>query len=539
MSHVLDVRGLSISLPKGAERPMAVSDISFTVDRGETLCLVGESGSGKSVISHAIAGLLEGGPRVASGSINLEGIEITNLKRDQWRELQGAKVSMVFQEPMTALNPLIPVGKQIEEVMRIHGWRDKTQIRAHVRELGDQVKLPRLDDTLASYPMELSGGQRQRIMIAMALAMKPSLLIADEPTTALDVITQARIIELIRELEAEYNMGVLFITHDMGVVSEIGDNVLVMQKGQAVEYGNVSEILQSPKHPYTQELLNSVPRLRDTQVEKQMDATDILRVNNVSKSYHKGRGFFGQKKEIKALDDVSFSVSEGEVFGIIGESGSGKSTIGKCIVHLLEVDEGTIDVCGHEMSQLGARELREFRTDVQMVFQDPFGSLNPKKTISQILTEILKRKGQPQAEATVRACELLELVKLDRSALHRFPHEFSGGQRQRISIARALAANPKLIVADEAVSALDMSVQAAVLELFDELRHRLGVSIVFITHDLRAAGHVCDRIAVMQKGQIVEVGMSADLFAHPRHSYTRSLLASIPGAQSEFASSPT
>ncbi len=525
---IVDIRGLTLALPEGADRAHAVEGLDLQIRPGRITCVVGESGSGKSLTARAVMGLLPPTVRVAGGEIGFEGGDLLTLGPEARRAMRGQKISMIFQEPMTALNPLMTVGRQIEEVLLMHTRLGRRERREKVLALMEEVKLPNPPRVAASFPHQLSGGQRQRAMIAMALILDPRVLVADEPTTALDVTTQAQILKLIRELQESHGTGVMFITHDFGVVAEIADDIAVMQHGLLVERGPAEQVLNAPQEPYTRALVAAVPSLVPRPARAPGERR-LLTVEGLGKVYRSGGGLFGKAREVHAAKDVSFSLARGETLGIVGESGSGKTTVARCVVRLLDPESGKIDLDGIDIAPLGRRALRPYRRLVQMVFQDPYASLNPRRRVGDILAEGPIEQGKPAAEARARGRELLELVGLDPSVAERFPHEFSGGQRQRIGIARALALEPEVLVADEPVSALDVSVQAQVLELLDEIRRRLGLAVVFITHDLRVAAQVCDRIAVMQNGEVVEQGATAEVFADPQHPYTRSLFASIPG----------
>ncbi len=528
-ASLLDVRNLTIDLPRGADRPFAVEDLTFTLERGEILCVVGESGSGKSMTAHAVMGLLPKAVKVSSGGIRHQGIDVLSLPERDQRALRGGRIAMIFQEPMTALNPLMRVGDQIDEVLRYHTTLDRAARRARVVELLASVGLPEPDQLRRSYPFRLSGGQRQRVMIAMALAVEPDVLIADEPTTALDVTTQKQILELIRDIQVKRRMGVMFITHDFGVVAEIAHRVAVMQKGRLVEIGPAAEVLNRPQHPYTRQLIAAVPHLIEHREAFGDERKPVLTAEKVCKTFHIGGGFFAPSRKVVAGNQLSLTIRQGETVGLVGESGSGKSTLGRSIVGLIKPDSGRIMFEGVDLLSLSRTAFRPYRRHVQMVFQDPYASLNPRHTVGDIITQGPVAFGEDRGRALEKAKELLTLVGLDASAAERFPHEFSGGQRQRISIARALALEPKLLIADEPVSALDVSVQAQVLDLLEDLRHRLNLSMLFITHDLRIAAQICDTIAVMQKGSIVEIGPARDVFGNPQHAYTRQLLDAIPG----------
>ncbi|MEM8741460.1 MAG: ABC transporter ATP-binding protein [Pseudomonadota bacterium] len=525
---LVDIRGLHVSLPEGADRPYAVEDLSLEIATGEIVCVVGESGSGKSISARAMMGLLpEPKVRATAGEIIFEGKDLLQMPRPDRRALAGEKLSMIFQEPMTALNPLMSVGRQIEEVLIVHTTLSPAERRARVITLLEEVHLPDPPRIIASYPHELSGGQRQRAMIAMALIMDPKLLVADEPTTALDVTTQAQILKLIRDLQDRHGTGVMFITHDFGVVAEIAHRIVVMQHGRTVEAGPADEILTSPQEPYTRALIRAIPSLTP-KPRRVSNERRVLTVDKLEKTY-RSRALLGKGHAVAAAKDVAFTLNRGETIGVVGESGSGKSTVAKMLVRLLSPDAGQIDLDGIDIALLSRRQLLTHRSKIQMVFQDPYASLNPRRKVGDIIAEGPITRGQPAAKARARTQELLGLVGLKPEAADRFPHEFSGGQRQRIGLARALAMEPEVLVADEPVSALDVSVQAQVLDLLTEIRDRLGLSVVFITHDLRVAAQVCDTIVVMSKGEIVEHGDVAEVFANPQHSYTRELLASIPG----------
>lgn len=528
----LSVRNLTVALPKGMDRIHAVENISFDLERSKILCIIGESGSGKSVSANAIMGLLPKALRVTSGTIELDGIDVTDIPPAKLRDLRGRVVSMIFQDPLSALNPLMTVGAQVEEVMAAHNVGSPQSRRDRALALLTEVGLPDPEVMYHQYPFRLSGGQRQRVMIAMALALEPTILIADEPTTALDVTTQAQILELIREIQRRKGMSVMFITHDFGVVAQIADDVVVMEKGHIVERGTAQEVLESPKHPYTRQLIAAIPRLRyedrDTP-EATSETSRLLQVEGLMKTYRTARGLFQRPRVVKAVNDVSFELAHGRTLGIVGESGSGKSSLGRVLIKLLDNDGGTILFEGRDIAALSEREFRPLRAQVQMIFQDPFASLNPRATIGHSLTVGPIAHGMSRDAARTDAMALLEHVGLDPGAYDRYPHEFSGGQRQRVGIARALMFKPKLLIADEAVSALDVSIQAQILQLLDQIQKETGVAMIFITHDLRVASQICDEIAVMQKGRIVEHGPPSHIFMAPQADYTRELVAAIPG----------
>ena len=526
-SPVLEVSGLTIALPGGGDRNHAVEGVSLTVGKGEIVCVVGESGSGKSVTAFSVMGLLARVLKPVAGSIRLEGEDLLAATPQRLRALRGDRMAMIFQEPMTALNPVLTIGDQIEEVLRIHTDLNQPARRAKVLAVLEAMRLPDPGRMHASYPHQLSGGQRQRVMIAAALILDPVLLIADEPTTALDVTTQAQILKLIKEMQERRGTGVLFITHDFGVVSEIADRVVVMEKGRVVEQGPTTQVLRAPQHPYTRMLIASVPVLKPAQRPAPTGPL-ALETAGLGKTYRSG-GLFKQERIVRAAADVAIRVRRGETVGIVGESGSGKTTVARCVARLMPPSEGQILVPDIDIAGFSERRLRPYRRKIQVVFQDPFRSLNPRRTVSESIIEGPVNFGQPRAKALARARELMELVGLQPSALSRYPHQFSGGQRQRIAIARALAMEPEILIADEAVSALDVSVQKQVLALLDDVQKRFDLAILFITHDLRVAAQICDRLMVMEKGLVVEQGRTADVFTAPAHPYTRSLIEAAPG----------
>jgi peptide/nickel transport system ATP-binding protein len=532
MSPVLAIKNLKIKLPAWSDRPLAVDDVSLTLAQGEILCVVGESGSGKSMLGKSLMGLLPK-PHVSitGGQIDFQGQNITQLHEDDWRKLRGQHIAMIFQEPMTALSPLMRIGQQIEEVMMVHTSMSPSQRRDLTMQLLNDVHLPDPDRVYSSYPHQLSGGQRQRVVIAMALALEPKLIIADEPTTALDVTTQAQILHLIKELQKKHGTAVLFITHDFGVVAEIADRVAVMQHGKLVEVGLAEQVLNAPTTAYSRQLIDAVPSLTPRIIEQTLTAQEpLLVVNSVSKTYAGQKSWFSPSKGgVKAVQNVSLKLPKQGSLAIVGESGSGKSTLARCIIGLEHNESGEINLEGQIINGMPRRELRPIRKKIQMIFQDPFSSLNPRQKVGEIISLGPMIQGVARDVAWEEARELLRRVGLRAEAADRYPHEFSGGQRQRIGIARALAVKPKLIVADEPVSALDVSVQKQVLELLDELREEMGLSLLFITHDLRVAATVCENILIMSKGEVVEQGTTAAVFENPSHPYTKSLLAAIPG----------
>ncbi len=529
---ILDVRGLTVDLPPWADRRQAVSGVSVALQRNEILCVVGESGSGKSVMARAIMGLLPAPHLCASaGSILLDGEDLLQATASRLREIRSTRIAMIFQEPMTALNPVKTIGAQIDEVLALHTRLPRGSRTERIIAMLDSVRLTDPQRLIGAYPHEISGGQRQRAMIAMALILEPAVLIADEPTTALDVTTQAGILALIRGIQRSRQMGVLFITHDFGVVADIADRVAVMQQGRLVECGDAQRILNAPQHVYTQSLIAAIPALTPRQRIANDDAPLVLVVTSLDKTYHAGSSLLRGRRVVRAVRSVDLFIRRGETLGLVGESGSGKSTLARCIVRLTNAEHGSVIVRGVDWMTLSRRRLRAHRRHIQVVFQDPYGSLDPRCSVGRLIAEGPIVCGVPESAALARAYALLELVGLDRRAADRYPHEFSGGQRQRIGIARALALDPAILVADEPVSALDVSVQAQVLRLLADIRDRFNLAMLFITHDLRVAARVCDRVAVMRDGEIVESGDTARVYADPQHPYTQALLAAVPGRQ--------
>ncbi|SPA49968.1 dipeptide ABC transporter ATP-binding protein [Cupriavidus taiwanensis] len=558
--RVVQVDGLSVRFATSERTVEAVRNLSFHVDRGETLAVVGESGSGKSVTSLALMRLVEhGGGKIATGSMALRrrGGEVIDLARTDnatLRSVRGADVAMIFQEPMTSLNPVFPVGEQIAESIRLHQGKSRAAARAEALRMLELVRIPEARRVLERYPHQLSGGMRQRVMIAMALSCKPALLIADEPTTALDVTIQAEILQLIRGLQAEMHMGVVFITHDMGVVAEVADRVLVMYRGEKVEEGTSDDVFRAPAHPYTRALLSAVPRLgamRGTDLPAKFpllrldsaspEATapqdtvapgvaPILRVQELVTRFDVPGGLFGRvTRRVHAVEQVSFDLYPGETLALVGESGCGKSTTGRSLLRLVESQSGTIEFNGQNISKMEGPALQTLRRNIQFIFQDPFASLDPRVPVGySIMEPLLVHKVASGKEAEQRVAWLLDKVGLDPSHAARYPHEFSGGQRQRICIARALALNPKVVVADESVSALDVSIQAQIVNLMLDLQRELGIAFLFISHDMAVVERVSHRVAVMYLGQIVEIGPRRAIFENPQHPYTKKLMSAVP-----------
>ncbi len=541
---LLAVNNLVVEFPARSHVYRAVDDVSFTLERGKTLCLVGESGSGKSVTARSILQILDPPGRIASGQIVLTKPDTASLdlarlgdRSRKMRSVRGRDVAMIFQEPMSSLSPIHTIGNQIVEAIRLHEPVSKDEARARAADLLRQVEIPSPEVALDRYTFEFSGGMRQRAMIAMALACSPAVLIADEPTTALDVTIQAEILDLIRDIQSKRDMAVLFISHDMGVVAEIADEVAVMRFGKIVESGSALQIFEAPQHSYTKTLLDSVLELERPEMRRSAKRGDVpfgapvIAVKSLNKRFgSRNKGSEG----LLAVDGANLELRAGENLGIVGESGSGKTTLGRCIQRIHTVSSGQVlytDAAGRsvDLATLGENGLREPWRDIRTVFQDPFASLNPRMTVEQIIGEPLYAMGKLSGPALrARVAELLELVGLPASAMSRYPHAFSGGQRQRISIARALAPDPRVIIADEATSALDVSLRRQVLDLMLDLQQRLDLSFIFISHDFAVVRYFCDRVAVMHKGKIVEQGPTDQICENPQHPYTRSLLSAIP-----------
>ena len=572
--NVLEVQGLTVRFDTSERSVVAVKDLGFQVRAGEVLAIVGESGSGKSVTSLSVMRLIEhGGGTIASGKISFTRrnggkLDLAKAADSVMRTIRGGEISMIFQEPMTSLNPVFSVGTQVAEAVMLHQGLSHAEAEAEALRMLELVRIPEAKQILKRYPHQLSGGMRQRVMIAMALSCKPSLLIADEPTTALDVTIQAQILQLIRQLQEEMGMAVIFITHDMGVVAEVADRVLVMYHGEAVEEGTCEQIFHNPRHPYTQSLLAAVPRLgsmrgtdepapfpllriTDPEAEQlgtaDMDETPVdmpepaasvpsvsdgpvLSVDNLITRFDVETGFWGKvKRRVHAVEQVSFNLYPGETLGLVGESGCGKSTIGRSLIGLETPRSGSIVFNGQELTQVSGSQLQKLRRNIQYVFQDPYAALDPRLTVGfSIMEPLLIHKVCSRQEAERRVGELLERVDLDPAMAVRYPHEFSGGQRQRVCIARALAMNPEIIIADESVSALDVSVRAQIINLLLALQKEFRIAFLFISHDMAVIERVCHRVAVMYLGQIVELGSRRDVFENPLHPYTTRLMSAVP-----------
>jgi glutathione transport system ATP-binding protein len=560
---LLSVRSLSVEFGSGEGAFQAVKNVSFDVEAGKTLAVVGESGSGKSVTSLAIMRLTDySGGRIVGGEVLFrpsegEAIDLVKAPGDRLRAIRGNDIAMIFQEPMTSLNPVFTIGNQIAETLMLHEGLSQRDARLRARDLLQKVRLPDAEKLLERYPHQLSGGMRQRVMIAMALACNPKLLIADEPTTALDVTIQAQILNIIRDLQQEMGTAVIFITHDMGVVAEMADDVVVMWKGEKVEQAPVRDIFAAPQHPYTRALLSAVPRLgsfKGQPLPKRMpvmvmdggtpkevggtheqDTADyskpILQVDKLTTRFDVGKSLFGRvTHRVHAVEEVSFDIYPGETLALVGESGSGKSTIGRTLQQLIEPTGGTVRFNGRDMASMSHAERRHLRQEIQYIFQDPFASLDPRHTVGYSIAEPIVVHGLLKDRKAIerRVHELLEQVGLQPQHAKRYPHEFSGGQRQRVCIARALASDPKLIIADESVSALDVSIQAQIVNLLMELQEKRELSYLFITHDMAVVEKISHRVAVMYLGQIVELGTRRAVFESPQHSYTRKLLSAVP-----------
>ena len=557
---LLAVSSLSVEFRSSERVVAAVRDVSFNVGRGETIAIVGESGSGKSVTALSLMRLVEhGGGRILSGRLDFtrpagERIDLARASAATMRGIRGAEIAMIFQEPMTSLNPVYTVGEQIAESIRLHQGKDHGTARREALRMLEQVRIPEATQVLDRHPHQLSGGMRQRVMIAMALSCKPALLIADEPTTALDVTIQAQILELVRTLQDEMHMAVIFITHDMGVVAEVAERVLVMYQGEKVEEGAAEAIFHAPRHPYTRALLAAVPKLGSMQgtdrparfslgasndpqaqpIEAGGSAatTPLLKVRSLTTRFDLRSGFFGRvRRRVHAVEQVSFDLAAGETLALVGESGCGKSTTGRSLLRLVDIEGGSIEFGGRDIARLPTTDVRPLRREIQMVFQDPYASLDPRLTVGFSVAEPLYVHGIARgAEAEERVGWLLSHVGLMPEHAKRYPHEFSGGQRQRIAIARALALQPKIIIADEAVSALDVSIRAQIVNLMLDLQSEFGLSYLFISHDMAVVERISHRVAVMYLGQIVEIGPRRAVFENPHHPYTRKLLAAVPVA---------
>ncbi len=557
---ILEVNDLSVAFSDEKGERKVIEDINFSINKGETVGIVGESGSGKSITALSLLQLFPAGAVITNGSINFNdnnnSIDLLKLNKNNIENYRGRKISMIFQEPMTSLNPVMTCGKQVVEAIKIHQKISKKKATQYVIKLFNEVRLPRPENIFKSYPHQLSGGQKQRVMIAMAMSSKPPILIADEPTTALDVTVQKTILVLMKNLQKKYNTSIIFISHDLSVVAQIADVILVMKNGHIVETGTSADIINNPKHNYTKALwacrpslderIKPLPTISDyniknkfstiTQEQRELHHRDIyskepvLRVKNIKTFFPEKKNFFGNPvKYIKAVNNVSFEVYKGETLGLVGESGCGKTTLGRTILQLIEGCSGEIIYDGQNLKNLSKIELRRFRKKIQIIFQDPYSSLSPRMTVGKAIIEPMQVHGilQNNKQRKLRAIEMLKKVNLDESAFYRYPHEFSGGQRQRIGIARALVLNPELIICDESVSALDVSVQARVLNLLNLLKDEFQLTYIFISHDLSVVKYMSDRIIVMNSGKIEETGEADNIYMHPNSDYTKKLIKSI------------
>lgn len=529
---LLSVKDLRVSFVTRNGKAEAVKGTSFDLNEGEILGIVGESGSGKSITCYSLLGLVPCPPGlIESGEALYEGKDLLKLSEKELRELRGQKINMIFQDPMTALNPYLTVGDQIIEAILVHEKIPKAEALQRAIKALEEVGIVRAAERIKSYPHEFSGGMRQRVMIAMALATEPDILIADEPTTALDVTIQAQILELLNEIQKRRKLSIIFITHDLAVIQALADRILVMEKGVIVEQGDAKALFENPQHPYTQKLLSAIPDSAKPEEHAFSANDELLKVTQLRTSFKSTSGPFWAKKvdEVVAVDNISLSIYQGEILGLVGESGSGKSTFGRSIMRLVEAESGEVLLNGTDLRQLKNKELKYARRDFQMIFQDPYASLNPRMTVFDTLAEsLLTHDICSKKELLAVINQLMDEVGLDRRFIRKYPHEFSGGQRQRIAIARAIAVKPKLIVADEPVSALDVTIQAQVLDLLLNLTQEHSITMLFISHDLSVVRYLCDRVAVMQHGKLLELEDTEKLYAEPQHEYTKKLLSAIP-----------
>lgn len=522
---LLDVKNLKVNFVTRNGVNNAVNDVSFSVESGQITAIIGESGSGKSVACYSLLGLVPQPPgQIAGGEAFFEGVDLLQLPERELRKIRGRDIAMIFQDPMTCLNPYMKIGAQLMEPLLFHKDVSKKQARDRAIELLDEVGIRDPQSTIDCYPHEFSGGMRQRVMIAMALINEPKLLIADEPTTALDVTIQAQILQLMADLQKKRDIGVIFISHDLSVVADIADQIIVMQSGSVVERGSAEDIFENAAHPYTRKLLAAIPA--GTKALHVGERESLITVSNLRTWFDQGK----KREPVKAVENVSFTIQKGEILGLVGESGSGKSTIGRSLLRLVPVTSGSIVFDGVDVTKLQGKELKTMRRRMQMIFQDPYASLNPRMSVFDTLAEpLLLHSIETRQSVEAAVLKLMDNVGLARHFVRKYPHEFSGGQRQRIAIGRALATRPEFIVADEPVSALDVTIQAQILDLMLDLSKEYGLTMLFVSHDLAVVRHIADRILVLYKGEIVEQGSGRDLFENPQQEYTRQLLQSIPG----------
>lgn len=530
---MLRVENLSVSFTTRNGKSTAVDKVSFELNESETLGIVGESGSGKSVTCYSLLGLVPSPPaKIESGSVNYKGTELLGLSDKKLRSIRGNKIAMIFQDPMTSLNPYMTIGEQITESLKLHNSLSKKEAQQKAIDALEEVGIQAASNRINSYPHEFSGGMRQRVMIALALATEPEILIADEPTTALDVTIQAQILDLLAEIQNKRKLAIIFISHDLSVVNNIANHILVMKNGRVVESGQAQSVFESPKHAYTKKLIAAIPNQAKPSDLVSSQQENLITIKNLHTQFRFSTSLFSRKKPtiVKAVDNISLDIRKGEILGLVGESGSGKSTLGRTLMRLTQAASGDVSFDGKDLLALEGKSLKEARKDFQMIFQDPYASLNPRMTVFDTLAEVLHLHGSSKNDISSQVNMLIDDVGLERSSVLKYPHEFSGGQRQRIAIARAIASEPRFIVADEPVSALDVTIQAQILELLLNITRKRNLTMLFISHDLAVVRYLCDRVAVMQAGALVEFGDCEQIFCSPKHEYTQSLLKAIPKA---------